>query len=79
MTYNLKETKVIFIFPLRLSTNLETKIEATVFPIIAAIPMYPMILSLSSGAPRGRGSKVTFIIENQDATKNRIDKIKSMF
>ena len=32
--------------------------------------MYPIILSLSSGAPRGSGSKVTFIIENQDATEN---------
>ena len=61
---------VIFIFPLRLSTNLETNIEATVFPTIAKIPMYPIILSLSSGAPRGSGSKVTFIIENQDATEN---------
>ena len=59
---------VAFILPLRLSTSLETEIDATQFPIMEKRPIQPMILSVSSFGPNGSGSKVIFITEYQDAT-----------
>ena len=46
---------------------LETRIEATQFPAMEQIPMYPIILSVSSGDPRGRGLNVIFITEYHEA------------
>ena len=45
------------------------------------IPMYPMILSVSSGDPRGRGLNVIFITEYQEATTplNKLERKKVSF
>ena len=43
--------------------------------------MYPMILSVSSGDPRGRGLNVIFITEYQEATTplNKLERKKKCF